>query len=288
MKKIKIFLLFVLLLITQGCATIADGTKQVGDHAGRSLDAVNNPRKYGPLLDQLSKNDFITAWKNNPDWIFANFSHIAYFDVETIKNKLEKFGFSIIFYNDNKGRQAFLATTAEYAILSFRGTEPSDINDLLDDIKILNPQTHKEATVHRGFSDATISLMNGKKGIINDLKKLSNQKIYVTGHSLGAAMAVIAGMHYNFEKIVTFGEPRIGSNIHKALLGKPLHRRFVNGNDMVTNAIPASCSYKHYGTLEILGCNKGQSFFFSEFFFSEFYDHSIINYAERLKPNNLN
>ena len=47
-------------------------------------------------------------------------------------------------------------------------------------------------------------------GIESYLKKLPNHKLYVTGHSLGAAMAVVAGMSNKFDKVVTFGEPRVG------------------------------------------------------------------------------
>lgn len=183
------------------------------ENNGRTFDAVSNPRKYKSFIGVSNEQDFEKEWKGNPGWIFANFSHIAYYDSEHIASCLEKFNFKVTFFDDGNGRQAFLAVDSDKAILSFRGTEPSDIKDLLDDVKIINPTSYKNATVHRGFLDATLSLMENKGeagGIESYLKKLPNHKLYVTGHSLGAAMAVVAGMSNKFDKVVTFGEPRVG------------------------------------------------------------------------------
>ena len=250
------------------------------ENNGRTFDAVSNPRKYKSFIGISNKQDFEKEWKSNPGWIFANFSHIAYYDPEHIQSCLEKFNFKATFYDDGKGRQAFLAVDSDKAILCFRGTEPSDVKDLLDDVKIFNPTSYKSATVHRGFLDATLSLMENKgEGIASELKKLSNHKLYVTGHSLGAAMAVIAGMSNKFDKVVTFGEPRVGGNIN--LLGDNGHEnhiRFVNGKDIVTTAIPETSSYIHYGIEKLIPVVEDH-----EFFVGNLFDHSIINYADRIK-----
>jgi len=281
MKRItiqKALLILTSVIIISGCVT-PDGSLDV-DGTGRTSDSVNNPRKYKAFTGIHNKTEFENVWRKNPGQIFANFSHIAYYDQEYIESSLNKFGFEITFYDDNDGRQAFLAKGSNFSILSFRGTEPSDFRDLYDDVQF-SQELYRNSTVHSGFLKATKSLMKGGswgKGIEDDLKDISNEKVYATGHSLGAAMAVIAGMSYEFDKIVTFGEPRIGLDIDKALKGKPEHIRFVNGNDTVTTGIPQSCSYEHYGIRNHLSCENDR-----EKIGANFSDHSIINYTFQIK-----
>jgi predicted lipase len=172
-------------------------------------------------------------------------------------------------------RIPFLAIFSDKAILSFRGTEPSELKDLIDDIRVLQIE-YKGASVHRGFLEATESLW--MMGIEEDLNKLSHRKVYVTGHSLGAAMAVIAGMKYGFEGIVTFGEPRTGANIGKALIGNPRHVRFVNGKDLITTLIPRSRFYIEHGIKKQIPIVEDY-----EIINGKLFDHSIINYADRIK-----
>ena len=106
-------------------------------------------------------------------------------------------------------------------------------------------------------------------------------QLFVTGHSLGAAMAVIAGMIYSFNKIVTFGEPSVGNNLERTIEPSCPHIRYVNGDDPVTKIVPESL-FKHHGKLKKIMDIEGTDFRF---------DHSIINYAiilESLGKENTN
>ena len=275
---------------------------------GRTLDAVVNPRNYPPFSKIPDRAAFEAAWKNNPDWIFANMSHAAYCDAEYLEKLFKNFGATIKFYESKpnelgiiKGRQAFLAIWDDKAILSFRGTEaderitiklrikyflpkwlqriiPSKIEipfispDIVDDIKIV-PYTYRdeegESQVHRGFFKATKELW---PEISEDLEKLDlpdPNQLFVTGHSLGGAMAVVAGIMYSFKTIVTFGEPRVGNNIENTIEPGCLHIRYVNGIDPVTKIVP-EILFKHHGELKEIKDVEGPDFRF---------DHSIINYA---------
>jgi predicted lipase len=185
-----------------------------------------------------------------------------------------------LYYDDGHGRQGFLAADSEKAILCFRGTESSDIHDLLDDIKIC-PTSYQGAKVHRGFLSAALSLWEPhgtSAGIASDLKQLTHHKLYVAGHSLGAAMAVITGMTHEFEQIVTFGEPRVGKDIK--LFGgvdDSKHIRFVNGKDIVTSIIPAMPAYAHHGIEKHIPLIDGH-----EFFIGSLLDHSILHYVYQI------
>jgi triacylglycerol lipase len=84
------------------------------------------------------------------------------------------------------------------------------------------------------------------------MKRHTEKKIYVCGHSLGGAMATIAAsrmeMSYKIKCLYTFGSPRVGNRTWLKNC-KFEHYRFVNNNDLVTRVPPAFMLYKHHGTL---------------------------------------
>ena len=87
-------------------------------------------------------------------------------------------------------------------------------------------------------------------------------------------MATLAGMRYPFEEVVTFGEPRVGSNIDIAFKAKS-HKRYVNGNDPVTKVPPELFfGYDHHGEPVRIFDPGGRTDFR--------YDHSIVYYSENL------
>ncbi len=98
-------------------------------------------------------------------------------------------------------------------INAFRGTD--DIKDWVTNVKIL-PGSTPWGNVHSGFLSATEALWPEICAILDHLPN-SRKKIWFTGHSLGAAMAVLCSMKLTLEKnskvsgIYTFGQPLIGS-----------------------------------------------------------------------------
>ena len=282
--------------------------KKITDR-GRTFDQVANPKKYHPFSGISDKDSFEIAWNDKPDWIFANMSHAAYHDCEYLEPLFAKFGAKIKFYESDfdengkkRGREAFLAIWDDKAILSFRGTEADDKikikvdktiisvfksfgvdlptemetlfpTDLFDDFAFASKSVGK-SSVHGGFLKATEELW---PEISNDLSKIkiSNpDQVFVTGHSLGAAMAVIAGMKYSFKEIVTFGEPSVGNDLDKTIK-RDSHIRYVNGDDPVTKIVPESL-FKHHGKLTEIEDIGGSDCRF---------DHSIISYSVILGPS---
>jgi len=279
---------------------------------GRTIDGVVNPKNYQPFLAIEDSVDFEVAWKDKPDWIFANMAHAAYCDREYLRVLFESFGANFKFYQSKpdefgitRGREAFLAIWDDKAILSFRGTESDDQlkielgkkgflsmlsskifpgklkipfipTDIIDDLDFL-PVTYKEqggeSQVHRGFFKATSELWPDISADLERLELPSPTQLFVTGHSLGAAMAVIAGIKYPFSKIVTFGEPSVGNNLDNTIGPECTHIRYVNGLDPVTKIVPQSL-YKHHGELMEIEDIDGPD---------PMFDHSIVNYAKILE-----
>ncbi len=273
----QIFLAFLLLAI-------------ISCSAGRSVDAVKNPYKYVAFEDICDSDCFNDAWVSNPTWMLSNFSHLAYYEKDILCSTLVKFVDTtascpsvdkndqaplIRIYNESSD-QGYLVVWPEKAVLTFKGTQPKELKDLLANASS-NTTTEGTAKVSTEIKKRLDLLW--EKHVLPDLKRYAQGKpVWVTGHSLGAGMAVIAGMRYPFEEVVTFGEPRLGYGIEREFKAKA-HTRVVNGDDPIAD-IPAEESqvYKHHGTLQricdpIAGANA-------------LFDHAISDYAEFLGAEN--
>ena len=89
------------------------------------------------------------------------------------------------------------------------------------------------------WADIKVSL--GRKG---------KRRLYVCGHSLGAAMATICAsrLERDVEELYTYGSPRVGGNefVNNMLVD---HYRHVNNNDMVARVPFWIMGFRHHGDL---------------------------------------
>jgi triacylglycerol lipase len=176
---------------------------------------------------------------------FANISAITYEDPKESKNKFKSFGFTIVEFFNVEGAQAYLLKDMNgMHVLSFRGTEVTQKSDVLADLKAGKNLEACGGKVHVGF-----------KGEINKVwptitKSLANiDSLYVTGHSLGAAMATIAAsrMQDRVTALVTFGSPRVGNTEFVKSLAVE-HYRVQNNCDDVTKVPFRLMGFDHHGT----------------------------------------
>jgi hypothetical protein len=180
--------------------------------------------------------------------------------------------------------------TGELGILCYRGTEPVNAQSWLTNIDVYGrefPFAHSAtpgASVHAGFyrnvegtfptvlealRNATQgkSILTGKKeaGALKPLKKL-----YITGHSLGGAMAVLAaamlkggafpaftGIDGERIPVYTFGQPMVGNGAfaeNSEKLAFDLHR-YVYRRDIVPRlpSADAKGDFQHFGTPVFFG-----------------------------------
>lgn len=162
------------------------------------------------------------------------------------------------------------------AVVVFKGT--SSIGDWASNVKLVKTDDFYNipGKFHDGFHDMLLGTREVER-IYNKLK-LSVTKVYITGHSLGGALATI---FYSYCKkcdidaeLVTFGSPRVGDKEFAEYLnsGNPEKmRRYVNGSDVVCR-IPY-LGYHHVNTKILLG---------KSCFIPSVKDHSISAYLENL------
>lgn len=188
----------------------------------------------------------------------------------------------IAFFQDKATHtQAMLvrSLSQNIAILAFRGTE-QDIRDFLVDLEVGGlPLAQDSEFIHLGFARAFDSVW---PAIANTLAQL-DCPVWVTGHSLGAALATLAVARYPFFACYTFGSPRVGNQAFVDRLQGRTVFRVVDDDDMVCKVPMESMGFRHVGQKCML---KGSAFRIGwGMLFNPvkiLADHAPINYVLRL------
>jgi hypothetical protein len=105
----------------------------------------------------------------------------------------------------------------------------------------------------RGFIDAYKN--ESIRGRIHGYLTRDIRRVRLTGHSYGAALAVLCAvdLQYNFPdrdyEVALFGCPRVGNGAFARSYNRRLFKtlRVENGNDIVTRVPPALLGYRHVG-----------------------------------------
>lgn len=177
----------------------------------------------------------------------ARLASNAYLDTGTWAKKEGFTGHKLF---DIDGAQCHAVWNKDEYILCFRGTEPSEITDILADLNAIPRGSMTHGWVHSGFRKELDKLWEQLEK--HQKKNGKNKKFYITGHSLGAAMATIATSRFEetqtVEHLTTFGSPRVGTKNFVKHIQTP-HTRVVNNNDVVTTVPLWLMGYKHHGVL---------------------------------------
>lgn len=185
----------------------------------------------------------------NKAHLMAHCAQIAYLDDKEAKPKFKKLGFSGHIFFENDGAQCHAVWNKETFVLAFRGTEPDELSDILADLNAIPRGAMTHGLVHSGFRGEVDKLWDQ---LVATQKKHEGKTFYITGHSLGAAMATIATSRFEeftpVEHLYTFGSPRVGTRSFVKHI-ETKHTRFVNNNDIVTTVPLFIMGYKHHGDL---------------------------------------
>ena len=172
-------------------------------------------------------------------WWLAELSMLCYVrEEELVHEILGNAGISEVRILEREGALCIVADD----LVAFRGT--TDIRDVLRDIDArLTPEG--SGRVHRGFKTALEPLWAKLSA------HLGNRPVWFTGHSMGAALAILAGNRYaDARAVYTYGSPRVGDSAFASNTTVPVYR-VVNNNDLVTR-MPPPASFRHVGTLHYL------------------------------------
>ncbi|MBK9923966.1 MAG: lipase family protein [Anaerolineales bacterium] len=275
-----------------------------------SPEELARARKFfasnGPLLETAVKR---AAYSDRTAWVMASMAQLVYehFDDggktrELFVQKLKGGGFDLLneFNNKDTDTQAILVSNGEYAVLAFRGTEVSKRIDILTDAKA-GKISMIEGMVHKGFVGAYKSI---EGEVLRAVEKLDGIPLYITGHSLGAALATVATQYLERHRKIrdqiaacyTFGSPRVGNNQFDRDFKSTIYR-VINTTDIVTVIPLLAMGYIHVGDVRFLEPGMGdirrgvpilqRIFFFFVTMFRWFGplvgDHSIALYRKKLE-----
>lgn len=206
------------------------------------------------------------------------------------------------------GAQCFIAASSEFVVLSFRGTQPGQMEDLLTDarfVQVGGPYGSKHSRVHAGFWAALYSLLHFDQGFLEFLHDATrdNQPLYITGHSLGGALATLMAAFLSNGSwpgvaVYTFGSPRVGNRGFAALYDHlvPNTWRYVHDNDLYSRFPWQLGRFRHVGHLCYLNSewnlqidpplwgyywDRYRSLFggLCDFARDSHYDHSVLKYV---------
>lgn len=187
---------------------------------------------------------------------FAYDTRIEAKGVLQVPPELAAFGFDKLtsFHNGMTDGWAYIAEGADLVALSFRGTSSTKNWDPDFRVTLIHPDnTDQQLRVHEGFYRAFVKLNEGKLGIedkMGAIKQATNGAvpIYITGHSLGGALAQIAAAVLGSDQVgacYTYGSPRVGNSYFDLWVKVPSYR-VLNYADIVPQ-VPVPIVYRHSG-----------------------------------------
>jgi len=144
-------------------------------------------------------------------------------------------------------------------VISFRGTVASDLKNWVTDLESLILTSYKNMTgiqVGKGFYKEWNDLLPQVLPAVTNLRKqYPSFQIFVTGHSLGAAISVLCALElseagYDNISVYNYGLPRVGNqafaNYYDSMI--PNTFRVVNGHDIVPHTPTINQGFYHVAT----------------------------------------
>ncbi|MFJ4839339.1 lipase family protein [Streptomyces sp. NPDC088746] len=199
----------------------------------------------------------------------AKASGLAYQDTAVIEKQVRAWGFDRVRHHQTQfsppfplqDTQAYTAASEHMIIIAFRGTEPVQIKDWLSDATTPpRPGPGGTGYVHHGFAEALESIYPDVKDTLAEYRT-NGQSVWFTGHSLGGALAMLAGARMYLDEprlaadgVYTYGQPRTCDRLLAAAYNKGYSNRmyrFVNNNDVVPQ-MPPEPAYTHVNALRYI------------------------------------
>ena len=212
------------------------------------------------LFDGFSPTYTTTTFDGKDAIAFAIASLLAYKRPATITEQTRHWGFSDVRTFDFKrgvdvDTQGYVAIDQRRLLVVFRGTD--SFPDWLTNLQVAK-DPGPWGSVHEGFQDAfwASTLLIGKT--IGEM--VDDKEIWIAGHSLGGALAVLLAAtlvenDIDVAGLYTYGAPRVGDTTFARQLNRSLKKsanwRVVNEGDLVPH-LPSELRFSHTGTRRLL------------------------------------
>jgi hypothetical protein len=268
----NIFLKIIFILMLQGGGIIAvmaqDAPQAMPQPAEKEIPRITFKNLSPPYKDYdyfQGHQEYpfqVKATSFNPinAWWLAEASTLVYADEDFVRARFSKAGLPQVRFFDKIGTQCYVANNDQFAIVAFRGSEiwkkkgKFDLNkvmaDLKADVDIRLTDWPQGGKVHRGFKEALEEVWFDLLPYIRQLDD-KGCKIWMTGHSLGAALATLCAVRYgNVQAVYTLGSPRVGNDVFKEKFDVKTFR-IVNNDDIVPR-VPPPGAYRHVGELKLI------------------------------------
>ena len=264
-KFILIFLLFNGNIFAAGAQ---DGLQTLPQFVKKEIPTITVSNLSPPYLDY----DYLKGHRGFPfqaeavsfnlinAWWLAEISTLVYADDDFVRSRFRRAGLPQVRFFDRQSTQCYVASNDRFAIVAFRGSEiwkkkgKFDLTrvmaDLKADVDIRLTDWFSGGKVHRGFKDALAEVWPELFPYITQLDR-RGCKIWMTGHSLGAALATLCASRYGgVQGVYAYGSPRVGNEGFKEKLDVKIYR-IVNHDDIVARVPPAGI-YVHVGELKYI------------------------------------
>jgi hypothetical protein len=176
------------------------------------------------LLNQRPREDW--SWNFEPAAegenavnavALCNASLLTYSSQTDVQRFLAKWGFEEPLIFRGSSTQGFVARRGDIVVVAFRGTEPINADDWLSDVNYhQRPVDKVPGLLHGGFAKALVGVDEQMLAAVKQLVQGERTRVFVTGHSLGGALAVLAAALLHFREgrriagVFTYGQPRLG------------------------------------------------------------------------------
>src|SRR5688572_26426698 len=177
-------------------------------------------------------------------WWMADAAVLAYSHPGAIDTAFATAGIAgdISHFRGAHSTEAYVLSLPDALVLAFRGTQVDDfwssVLDFLIDAKFFPAPDAAGHLVHAGFQLALDEVWTDIERHLRREQARLPRPLWVTGHSLGAALATLAVNRLSRDAAFrltggyTFGSPRVGDTGFGRAIGVPVYR-FRNDSDLV-------------------------------------------------------
>eukprot|EP00887_Chlorella_sp_A99_P003551 scaffold7.g3551.t1 len=199
---------------------------------------------------------------------YCNVSNIAAWNCSRCGSESPGFAPQVAVFDAAWDLQGYVGFSAELdaIVVAFRGTDSHSYYNWVENMRTWRtdfslavagyPDAPQYAYVHGGFFssyNASSLAPNVTRAVRELMAQHPRAPVYVTGHSLGGAMATICAMDIRLNlgasdvRVFTFGSPRVGNSIFAEWFRREiaLHYRFTHNRDIVPSVPPSYMGFHH-------------------------------------------